>query len=387
VRIAFRPSGGRGEYELAGEYGGVAASDLFGRRLVFQITPELTIDGRQRVLRVQGKPRIRLAEGESGRHASGMLAGVLLLPVPRRELGRTTSGPDFVRDGGYVVGAIDVDLVAFNGQAELRPVRLYLINEDSAPRSIDFPERMGAILSIWAAARDRDERLAALVRSHEAAVASGNHSAIGTAASAIRRVFGTGTDVLPLVAAALGVGLEDVIGEGGVVVDEVPDEGAEETDPAEAIREALSRWRRQAIRDAAGRRFAEGVKAAYDFRCVVSSHRYPKLDSAVSAGVDGAHILPYRRYDLNEVTNGLCLCKMCHWAFDSGVIRIDYRRTARRYVVRVPPQTRAEARANSFDLSFFEQYEGPIARPLLPQSEALWPSPRYLEELNGQLFA
>jgi hypothetical protein len=149
----------------------------------------------------------------------------------------------------------------------------------------------------------------------------------------------------------------------------------------------ISKWRKQAVRDAAGRRFSEVIKAAYDYRCLVCSHRYPKLDSAMSAGVDGAHILPYRRYDLNEVINGLCLCKLCHWAFDNGVLRIDGRRTARQYVISIPRTVRDEARAVAFDLSYFQQYEGAVARGRLPQAEALWPSATYLDELNRQVFA
>lgn len=383
MRIALRTSGGRGEYELTGEDAGVAASDLFNRRLHFQISPELTIDGRQRALRVQGKPRIRLEDG--GRHAYRVLADVLLLPVPIRELRQTADGPDFFRDRGYSMTDIDVDLAAANGTADLRPKRLWLTNAEGLVRSVDFPERMAAVQALWAAARDEGGRLARLVAAHEAAVEGGDHAVIGTAATAIRGEFGTGTDVLPLVAAGLGVGMDEPPTDGGLV-EEVPEEGAEETDPEEAIREVIAKWRKQAVRDAAGRRFAEAVKAAYDFTCVICGHRYPKLDGSASAGVDGAHILPYRRYDLNDVINGLCLCKICHWAFDNAVIRIDFRRTARQYVLSVPRSVRDDARANGFDLTYFQQYEGPIARARLPRAEALWPSPTYLAELNSQIF-
>jgi hypothetical protein len=386
MRIALRSSGGRGEYELTGSHGAVAASDLFDHQLDFQITPELIIAGRHQPLRVQGKPRIRLLDQRQDRHAYAVLANVLLLPVPIRELRQTAPGTDFVRDGGYSITDIDVDLVRANGGAELRPTRLWLSNSEGLVRSVEFAERMATVQAAWAAARETEGRLAVLVRRHEAAVEGGTHLEIGSAASAVRAEVGTETDVLPVVAALLGVGLDHPPPDGGVVVERVPEEEGQEVDPAEAVRQTISKWRKQAVRDAAGRRFSEAVKAAYDYCCVVSSHRYPKLDSAVSAAVDGAHILPYRRYDLNEVVNGLCLCKICHWAFDNGVIRIDYRKTRRQYVMSIPKAVRREARANRFDLSFFEQYEGPLARARLPQAEALWPSPRYLEELNNQLF-
>ena len=95
MRIALRTSGGRGEYELAGHQSNIGASDLLGRRLTYQLTPDLVLDGLSRAEHVQGKPRIRLEEG--GSHIYRVLADVFLLPLPRRELreaptGRTSFG-------------------------------------------------------------------------------------------------------------------------------------------------------------------------------------------------------------------------------------------------------------------------------------------------------
>ena len=92
------------------------------------------------------------------------------------------------------------------------------------------------------------------------------------------------------------------------------------------------------------------------------------------------------RYDLNLVTNGLSLCKGCHWAFDNGILRIDYKKGARRYAVSIPKAVRHEAKAIGFDLSYFEELEGQLPVWHLPESEALWPSPTYLTELNNQLY-
>jgi hypothetical protein len=43
MRIALRPSGGRGDYELAGSDNGVPASELFEKQFYYQITPSLTM--------------------------------------------------------------------------------------------------------------------------------------------------------------------------------------------------------------------------------------------------------------------------------------------------------------------------------------------------------
>ena len=45
MKIALRTSGGRGEYELAGRFGSIAASDLFGLEILFDCTPEIEVSG------------------------------------------------------------------------------------------------------------------------------------------------------------------------------------------------------------------------------------------------------------------------------------------------------------------------------------------------------
>src|SRR5688572_19860493 len=98
MRIALRPSGGRGDYELAGSFNQLHASDLLERRFFFQITPAITIDGRARAHRLSGKPRIR---PEEGRHPYVVIAATLLLPPPRRELLKTAETPPQLIAGTY----------------------------------------------------------------------------------------------------------------------------------------------------------------------------------------------------------------------------------------------------------------------------------------------
>jgi hypothetical protein len=59
MRIALRPSGGRGDYELAGSDNGIYASELIDKQFYYQITPGLTIDGKSKVHKLSGKARIR----------------------------------------------------------------------------------------------------------------------------------------------------------------------------------------------------------------------------------------------------------------------------------------------------------------------------------------
>ena len=39
---------------------------------------------------------------------------------------------------------------------------------------------------------------------------------------------------------------------------------------------------------------------------------------------DSPHILPWEQYDLDHISNGLCLCRHHHWAFDEGLIEVTF---------------------------------------------------------------
>ena len=67
--------------------------------------------------------------------------------------------------------------------------------------------------------------------------------------------------------------------------------------------------------------FAELVKDAYDYSCAVcgSSRETP----AGNPEVEAAHIYPKREGGSDDVRNGLALCKLHHWAFDTGWLAIS----------------------------------------------------------------
>jgi hypothetical protein len=386
VRIAFRPSGGRGEYELAGHQANIRASDLIDRQLDFELTPEITIPGRQAVRRVDGKPRIRLESGATSRHIYLPLAAALLLPKPKREVAATGTGSDFVRDQRYSIMGIDVDVVrSTTSVANLRPTVLWLENASGLVRSVKVPQRMATVQAIWDAARDKTSEVADLVKAHEMAVGAGDHRDIEKAAAAVRKKLATDADVVDDLAAALGANIEATAI--GLTTGTVPIKGEEdETDPEEARRRVVAEWRLGASRGASGRGFSQRVRAAYNDRCVLSGSKLPKLPQTLSAGVDGAHILPWARYDLNSVTNGLCLSKMCHWAFDAGVIRIDYDGASAGYRASIPERVTVEAGPGGFDLGYFEELVGPIPDERLPANTSLRPSGTYLARLNEEMY-
>jgi hypothetical protein len=385
VRIALRPSGGRGEYELAGRQGEVSVDDLLEKDLVFELTPELSIDGHSSAQRVQGKPRIRLEPGGYS-HAWAVLAAILLLPKPRRELALTDDGPDFLYDGGYAITDINVDVADIhNDSAGLRPTRLWLKSKIDFPRSVDVTPRLAQVQALWDAAKEQESKAAELVRDHEQAVVDGGHRAIQSAAAALRKELKTTRDLIGKLGAELGLETQEATITTATA--SVPSDAAQDdVDPAAAARRAVARWRKAVIRSAKGRAFSRKVRQIYSYRCAVSGDVFPKLPHTASAGVDGAHILPWARYELNSPRNGICLNKLCHWAFDAGVIRLDGDSQGR-YFVSVPDRIRAEGLPMEMSLDYFDALEGEIPHERLPADEADWPSPLYLERLNSEVFS
>jgi hypothetical protein len=385
VRIVLRTSGGRGEYELAGHQAAVSGVSLLDKDLDFELTPELVVPGHQTAYRVQGKPRIRLDDTSSQLHAYRFLAGALLLPKPKRELKTTLTTLDFVRDNGYAVAGIDVDVAETQASsARLRPTTLWLENAAGLILAVDVPDRMALVQEIWDVSRNQTTQISGLVRIHEASVSSGDHKAIENASAKLREAIGDG-DVIERIAKAAGAQINAPPLVTGAKAQDIPVEGEQdETDPADARRRAVAKWRKSVQRTAEARKFSEAVRMVYDERCAVSGSRLPKLSSTLSPGVEGAHILPWARYELNTVKNGICLSKLCHWAFDAGVIRIDYDEGA--YMVSIPEEVSTGAVPANMDLTYFEKFVGPISDERLPADSAHLPSPDYLARLNEEMY-
>ena len=118
-----------------------------------------------------------------------------------------------------------------------------------------------------------------------------------------------------------------------------------------------------------------------------SGQRLPKTEVTDSAGVDAAHILPWSTHNLNSVRNGICLNKLCHWAFDAGIVKLTFDVSCSQYILEIPMPVRRAASKVDFDLAYFESLSGPIPRTHLPGNKSLWPSAKYLDQLNQFMFA
>ncbi|MBP1734871.1 MAG: endonuclease family protein, partial [Deltaproteobacteria bacterium] len=67
--------------------------------------------------------------------------------------------------------------------------------------------------------------------------------------------------------------------------------------------------------------FRRAVVTAYDHRCALCGVRI--VTSEGHTVVDAAHIVPWRVSQNDDIRNGMALCKLCHWAFDEGMMGVS----------------------------------------------------------------
>ena len=222
------------------------------------------------------------------------------------------------------VGEIDRDKVI------LRPTDLLLENADNLQATVEFAERMSRIGRLWEAASHSDTQLARLVRELQQAIleVDPDYKAIERCAQAISDELQTDGDPLPIAEYQLGLGERQQepppLSKPSQFTHQAEFGVDDDTSPREARIERVKQWRRQAVRGATGSRFRRDVATSYEYRCIFTGQRLPRLEVTDSAGVDSAHILPWSTHDINSVRNGLCLNKQCHWAFDEGVVRLTF---------------------------------------------------------------
>ena len=386
MNIALRPSGGRGEYELAGRQGELHVHDLYGLPMSVEILPGVVINARSHCILSDGKPRIRQRQDYKNAHPASLIAAAMLLPQPRRERA-ITHGAVLLQRREFVIQTIRIDVVRSATSVLIRPVIVRIENADGLRLDINFAERMARVLRVWTAAATGTNPVSEAVRAHATAfssAASSQAQLVGAYArlySALRRPQG---DLLPIVEAHFKLGTLSGPSVGDISAEVADEDFAEDVhiSAAEARVERVRQWRLSAIRGAAAAGFRRNVRDAYNWRCLFSGQRLPRTEATVTAGVDAAHILPWSRFDIDATRNGLCLSKQCHWAFDSGVFRLSFDEPEKRYILSIPKHVPPAAKESGFDLEPFQAIVGPIPRNRLPANEALWPSPDYIGELN-----
>jgi HNH endonuclease len=381
VQIRLRPSGGRGEYELAGSHGSIRVSDLYGLALWIDFGLELHVPLYAIANTHDGKPRIRLNDQRANAHAARLIAAVLLLPEPIREIRKTgTASVLELHDCAY--SSIVVDVVAkTRSLATLRPRTVVAINAVGASVGIDVLARFEQVQGLWLSASAATSLLDVALSAHRAACTAQPfiHKDVLVASRRVMELLGNADqDGLP--AAVLDA--EEVEIERQPVVPAEDDT----SNPIQVNRDIRKRLVWRAERGAEGRRFKNLVNQAYGYKCAFSGLRLPPLEPGYLPGVDAAHIYPWSQLGSNEITNGICLSKQMHWAFDEGILKLTCDQKAFTYLIGLGDDVSQLATAVDFDLEPFVKVCGPIPEDRLPQERLLRPSVKAIELYNALMF-
>lgn len=381
MQIRLRPSGGRGEYELAGSHGSVRGSDLYGHNLLIDFGLTLRIPLFATADTHDGKPRIRLIDQRVHVHAARLIAAVLLLPEPIREIRKTPDTAD-VDLSHCAYSAITVDVVTKNlSDATLRPRTIVAINSAGSSLGIDVLNRFELVQRLWGAGSNAATLIdIALCEHREACFAQPFiHKNVLSAAKKVIELLPTANQILIDI-------LHDTDENAVFSPQTVAPTEDDLSNPIQVNREIRKRLVWRAERGAEGRRFQRSVNAAYDFKCAFTGLRLPPLVSGYLPGVDAAHIFPWSQQGSNDVTNGICLNKQMHWAFDEGILKLTFEKSLSIYRINLGDDVSQLAIAAKFDLAPFTAVCGQIPEINLPTNPAQRPSARALDLYNALMF-
>ncbi len=114
-----------------------------------------------------------------------------------------------------------------------------------------------------------------------------------------------------------------------------------------------------------GEGFRYAVLAAYAHRCAFCGVRI--TTAAGQSAVDAVQIVPWGVLRIDDVRNGLALCRLCQWAFEAGLLGVN-----EDYTMLTAPELRA---AHNLPAHLGALSGQPMLRPA---DRALWPDRRAL---------
>lgn len=394
MRISRRTSGGRGEYEISElSSDGLSPHDLTEQRLILDLGGGLLLDTGTVLKHAEGKFRIRiLPSDERPRrvHLHRQLVAALLLPNSIRANHTMGGGKPIVQKGRYAVETIALSsVIRRHGEAILSVSEILLANADHSAEELHFHQRVSNLIRLWDQRQHLPDAIRDLLAEHEAMVRAGQplaktaedivasiQSALSDQAVDLGIAYNEYTDPLfPLLEI-----IERHVAEPSVRVEDI------DPDETDLRKRTVREWRRWAShRGNESAKFRARVREAYNSTCVVCGKHYPPTQHNRVPGVDAAHILPWADYDLDQPDNGLCLCKLCHWAFDEGIIAIEFRDDEYSVIIPQSAEDAITSESPDFSLDVFRGLLGTIPADRLPSVQANWPNPRYLEELHRAL--
>jgi hypothetical protein len=314
-----------------------------------------------------------------------------MMPSPIRDEAKLEGGLPVLRTNGYLLHHIHLEGVALlkspssgsPGLFEANVASIEYGNQSYQAESLDAAKRISDISTIWQGSSAFPEPLQGLIREHEATVNSGAtppktlrnlvsriQEAFETAAESAGEEYSRHEDPVPFLLGFLGAPTTDDL----TPPEQIP------LDEVEIRARVVQRWKAWVRRRGQSSvRFRAEVREAYNWSCVICGSRFPKTVLNRRPGVDAAHILPWSDYDLDHVSNGLCLCRHHHWAFDEGLLRITYEHG--NYFVVLAPNAESELSEHEFSLSSLKEFEGKIPSHRLPNIISERPRPEFLQRL------
>jgi len=122
--------------------------------------------------------------------------------------------------------------------------------------------------------------------------------------------------------------------------------------------EELSEEKKKPVRDAG---FRKAIVNLYDHRCAMCGIRM--LTPEGHTVVEAAHVVPWRESHDDHPTNGMCLCRLCHWSFDEGLMSVG-----RDYELLVSSRVRMDNNIPAHILPLADR------KIFTPEETRLWPS-------------
>lgn len=375
---------------MAGSHEVIRVHDVFDREIVIELLPGFRFPTNNFVRHTQGKPRIRLLDPHSDYHVYLVLAAILLLPKPKREIGATPGGKLQIYKDNFSVMSIPFDVVELsNTEIVVSPTQMVLSNSTFDSVRLDVIERLRIVMTCWDAASKQSSALASAVVQHRDALNSHNVKAVIGAAESIRLANIEPDDPLRHITKDLNLpNLDELmwLGVHSTETEEAMALGEENLEELkEAARNRIKVWQQVTLRGAAGAKFSTEVRQAYNHTCLFTGMRLPKTPATGSSGVDAAHILPWAEYNLNAISNGLCLSKLCHWAFDAGILQLSYDAPTSRYGIALSAAAVAAESAGLLKLNGLKDIQGVVSTSLLPKDSSNWPNPSFLKVYNNAL--
>ena len=91
--------------------------------------------------------------------------------------------------------------------------------------------------------------------------------------------------------------------------------------------------------------------------------------------VEAAHIVPWNESHDDLPTNGMALCRLCHWSFDEGLMSVG-----KKYEVMVSRRVQTEQNLPGHILTLRDR------SIFTPEEEKFWPAQKNLEKHRHKTF-